>query len=482
MWSAENNGFCAPCEHRPQSRARRSNASQVVTGKSRPEKEEQSTDATGMENDVRVSRTPVKHEEKGPRSHVKADRNNGNQNTTSSKASRGEEGSSQDGNVHQAPPVLAIEWKRFPYDFARGEFEVHGFPLYIEGHSRIRPAHLQQDADTGKSIWDGSVVLARFVAQRLFPLPQAREPSSSAKDSRVPRSNKGAPGEGNTPPRRVVLELGAGVGVAGLAAAAALAAATRASRDHQRREGEVKTCQGIDRDACATQRDVRQTSQVSNIAGIGVSGTNADITSPQRNQVIVTDLPYCLEALAENIRRNRHFAVERKSSARTADAEESNGSAHDAVKTQTTMDPYVEQVKSEVSVWPLDWNEPDKFAEISDGVLNPGEVQVLLGADIVWLTSLVEPLVKTIDWFFEENRKWMLQTTGETRTEETEKIRSRPSPLVAYISHQTRSEKTDEMLFRTLSATGLEVEIQQFDDPVANRSPNIRILKIWKSR
>lgn len=48
-------------------------------------------------------------------------------------------------------PYPALEWKRYPYDFARGEFAVGGFPLYVDAPDRVRPPEMRQDADTGES-------------------------------------------------------------------------------------------------------------------------------------------------------------------------------------------------------------------------------------------------------------------------------------------------------------------------------------------
>ncbi|KFG32634.1 putative methyltransferase [Toxoplasma gondii FOU] len=480
MSAVSNSGFFPACEGPSRVRANGTQSAtlQVHTGESRVEKKGQKTDVAGMENGVGVTGGCTEQDEKGAPPHAVAHNDNGHpkSKTFSRTSNRERKSASQERRKREASPVLALEWKRFPYDFARGEFEVHGFPLYVEGPSHIRPAHLQQDADTGKSIWDGSVVLARFVSQRLFPAPQTSEASSSIQDA-APRPSKEASSEG-PPRRRVVLELGAGLGVAGLAAAAA---GTRVAWELGKREREVSACAGCD-DACATQKDTAQTDRESDLAGVAVSGGESHVTRAKRNHVILTDLPYCLDTLTENVRRNSHFAVESRPSAKAADAEGCDGSARDAAaKTQLSLNSSEMPVKSQVSVVALDWNEPEKFTEAAKGVVHPGEVEVLLGADIVWLASLVEPLVKTLDWFFKENRKWKLKAGDETSAEDTEVKRSAVTPVVAYIAHQTRSEKTDETLFRALAARGLEVETQHFDDPVANRSPNIRILKIWKN-
>ncbi|KEP63981.1 UNVERIFIED_CONTAM: hypothetical protein HHA_235960 [Hammondia hammondi] len=481
MSATGNSGVFPACEGASHvwANGTQSATSQVHTGESRAVKKGQKAEVAGMEDGVRVSGRHREHDENGSPPHAVSHNDNGHpkSKTFSRSSNRERKSASQERRQREASPVLALEWKRFPYDFSRGEFEVHGFPLYVEGPSHIRPAHLQQDADTGKSIWDGSVVLARFVSQRLFPAPHTSEASSSIQEA-APEPSKEASCE-DPPRRRVVIELGAGLGVAGLAAAAA---GTHVAWELRKREREMRARRGSDKDACATQKDTAQANRESDLAGVAVSGGEAHVASAKRNHVILTDLPYCLDTLAENVRRNSHFAVESRPSTEAADAEGRGGSSRDAApKTQLSLESNEKPAKSQVSVVALDWNEPEKFTEAAKGVVHPGEVEVLLGADIVWLASLVEPLVKTIDWFFTENRKWMMKAGDETSAEDTEVKQSTVTRVVAYISHQTRSEKTDETLFRALAARGLEVEVQQFDDPIANRSPNIRILKIWKN-
>lgn len=80
-------------------------------------------------------------------------------------------------------PPLALPWKDFSYDFAGGEFRINNKPLYIE---QMDSAEL----GTGLTIWDGSVVLAKYLEQCADVL---------VKDKRV-------------------IELGCGTGLVGIAA------------------------------------------------------------------------------------------------------------------------------------------------------------------------------------------------------------------------------------------------------------------------
>jgi len=92
-----------------------------------------------------------------------------------------------------APPPsgpLLLAGRRFPLDFAGGEFTVHGAPLRVFETPN-------SGLGTGLTVWDGSVVLAKFLEARFASLAGER-----------------------------VLELGAGPGLAGLAAAALGADAT----------------------------------------------------------------------------------------------------------------------------------------------------------------------------------------------------------------------------------------------------------------
>jgi predicted nicotinamide N-methyase len=89
-----------------------------------------------------------------------------------------------------AAAPLPIEWRQFDIGH---NFTVNNIPIVIseieEGSSR--PNEQQQSRDTGRHIWDGSVVLARYIEEHMELV------------------------EGKS-----VLELGAGCGVAGLAAGA----------------------------------------------------------------------------------------------------------------------------------------------------------------------------------------------------------------------------------------------------------------------
>lgn len=84
---------------------------------------------------------------------------------------------------------LALAWAQLPADFAGG-FRIGGVPLVLGPGSGLRAQQEQRHGDTARSVWDGAVALAKALEKS----PQLVE-------------------------GRAVLELGAGRGVAGIAAA-----------------------------------------------------------------------------------------------------------------------------------------------------------------------------------------------------------------------------------------------------------------------
>lgn len=83
---------------------------------------------------------------------------------------------------------LALPWSQFNVSF-HGDFRIGGIPMLLGDDPQRRPKDHQDHADTGSSIWDGAVALAKVLEQQPF-LVRGRE----------------------------VLELGAGRGLSGLAA------------------------------------------------------------------------------------------------------------------------------------------------------------------------------------------------------------------------------------------------------------------------
>ncbi|GBG30169.1 Protein-lysine methyltransferase METTL21D [Hondaea fermentalgiana] len=83
-----------------------------------------------------------------------------------------------------AAPVLLLGWREFAVNCSRGELKIAGKPLLVDEVANTGEG-------TGLVVWDGSIVLAKYVEHAVPLSPQAR-----------------------------VLELGCGTGVVGLASAA----------------------------------------------------------------------------------------------------------------------------------------------------------------------------------------------------------------------------------------------------------------------
>lgn len=82
--------------------------------------------------------------------------------------------------------ILLLPGRLFPLDFAGGEFTVHDTPLFIQEATN---ASAGPDGSTGLTVWDGSVVLAKYLESNFKSLQGQR-----------------------------VLEIGAGTGIVGLTA------------------------------------------------------------------------------------------------------------------------------------------------------------------------------------------------------------------------------------------------------------------------
>ncbi len=227
-------------------------------------------------------------------------------------------------------PLLAIEGRRFEFDFARGGFRVGGKPVVVVPPAATRSSEAQQDGDTGRTVWDAAVVVAKYLDN--LPAGQGQEH-----------------GHRNLAGKRV-LELGAGTGLAGLAAA--------------------------------------------------VLGA----------QTVITDLPYCLDSIRANA-------------------------------AATGVVP-----PGSVTVRELDWLKP-AFAE--------GETyDLVLGADIVWLDHLVAPLCQLFERILELNPRVQL-----------------------LLSHQTRSQQTDDVFFERLGHRFLVARVDPSELPEGFRESKVNLFR-----
>jgi protein N-lysine methyltransferase METTL21D len=224
-----------------------------------------------------------------------------------------------------APPgVLALPGRKFPLDFAGGGFTIRGKPVVV------REVY-NSGQGTGLTIWDGAVVLAKYLERLAGEEEEGGGSTSSASVA-----------------GKTVLELGAGTGVVGLAAAAAGA-----------------------------------------------------------STVYLTDLAYALNNTAESVRANAGVLA--------------GAAVHTAE---------------------LDWTRP---------ALPPGltHVDLIVAADVVWVTELIAPLVRTLAVLC---RGGGGRRGGEKGT--ALPAHAPPPPTTVLLAHQTRSRAGDELLFRLLAASG----------------------------
>ncbi len=94
-----------------------------------------------------------------------------------------------DPGIKDGVPLLAIEGRKFKFDFAAGGFKIAGRPVIVLPAKKTRDSTIQIDGDTGRTVWDAAVVLSKGFLEY--------------QDLRG----------------KYVLELGAGTGLAGMAAA-----------------------------------------------------------------------------------------------------------------------------------------------------------------------------------------------------------------------------------------------------------------------
>ena len=123
------------------------------------------------------------------------------------------EASASEAASSSEPPLLLTGPAFAAVDFAHGGFAINGRPIIVRT-APTRDAAAQTDGDTGRSIWDGSVALAKFVEHCA-----ADDGDVEARGPVVARVRAAGLGR-HMRSSIAALELGAGTGLAGLAAAA----------------------------------------------------------------------------------------------------------------------------------------------------------------------------------------------------------------------------------------------------------------------
>jgi predicted nicotinamide N-methyase len=229
--------------------------------------------------------------------------------------------------------ILALPWKEFNVNLMDGSFQINNKSLRIQ---EVVNAGL----GTGLNVWDGSIALAKYLESR-----------------------------SDLVENKIILELGAGTGLVGIAAAM-----------------------------------------------LGA------------RQVVVTDLEYSLVNLQRNILLNQQ--------------PDENSNNH--------------LLPIEANV--LDWFHPEDFELWTDKIRNSiWTPDIILASDVVWVDSLVEPLVQTLTYIC------------------TMAVADRQNPPMILMSYQRRSRVVENHLFQALREHDFQI------DPLPKeevRSERIEIFQI----
>jgi len=157
-------------------------------------------------------------------------------------------------------------------------------------------------------------------------------------------------------------------------------------------------------------------------AGAGLVGISASVLGAAH--VALTDLPYTLNNTRRSIEFNR-------------------GS-----------------LRGEVTAEALDW-----FAPTASGANIPCRPHLILGADVVWVDTLIAPLAATLSWLFQ------LPPCSPAATDSAVAASTEGSlaaagdyETVCLIAHQTRARSSDAAFFDALDGHGLSVSHVPFED------------------
>eukprot|EP00939_MAST-03C_sp_MAST-3C-sp1_P002844 g2844.t1 len=163
------------------------------------------------------------------------------------------------------------------------------------------------------------------------------------------------------------------------------------------------------------ERHVLELGSGTGLTGLSVAAIGRDTS------VTLTDLPYCLDTLRANVEAQTWLSSDEK--------------------------------KGRIHVKALDWTRPPEGTVLS-------KYSLVLAADCVWVPDLVGPFVD------------VLKRIAEAR-------RSRSLSFRAILSHQTRSLRTDRLLFDSLKRSGFVVrEGSQAAVPAEYRVDAIRVFEI----
>ena len=328
-------------------------------------------------------------------------------------------------------PLLALPGRRFPLDLLAEGFPILDQRLMIKGQPN-------SGQGTGHTTWDGAVVLAKFLEKRWRREEREEEEEEAEEEEEGGRED----GEG--------LEEEGG----------------EMSSSRRRRES---------RGFRSTTIKGKKVIELG--AGTGVVGLACAVMGAR--EVTLTDLPYALDNLKENVRRN-------------GEAWREGGG---------------EEGHAKVRVEEGDWFGSPPLSQ-REGV------EVVVAADVVWLNELVEPLVKYLAVILKEGGR---EGGREGGVEVVEKERSSngggvyeegrreggvckegdevipPSAVAAkggggegreggrggegpvcYMSYQSRSSQTDALIKWTMEREGLVVrEVRGEEQEEGFRAPGV---------
>ena len=103
----------------------------------------------------------------------------------------------------------------------------------------------------------------------------------------------------------------------------------------------------------------------------------------------------------------------------------------------------------------LDWFEPRSAVYELAGAFSHDTIDTIIGADIIWLADLAEPLANTLEFLFD---------------------RYHVSQLV--LSHQTRSHQVDKLFFSKLEERGFRIRAKV----LVSKQPELNIFVIYKTQ
>ncbi|CAD7965890.1 unnamed protein product [Amoebophrya sp. A25] len=346
-----------------------------------------------------------------------------------------------------------------------------GRRLSVKSLEERRATADQETGDTGGVVWDAAVVLAALVNSPHF--------LGGAGDNITDRDHH-ANGSGvNVMWRRPGLHFGDGVGLEN--GGSTQAVALKAQNEQLRTR--FATTEGAAKKAVKelfSNSHVVELGSGTGYAGIGVAGSGAALSS-----VTLTDLPYCVENIRANVERNG-MRVEEETPILVREVEQVDGikleGGRREERTSGTLLPRVHAL-------PLDWTSPSqnirKLPFMREGACEGGDL-VLLGADILWVRELVNPLVETV--------KMIARSFLDSRKRHGTSVRptclcggntahcSQGTSVRLVFSHQTRSRPLDHLFLEQIldmdytSETENDVQVFVEETLLIRKQPEI---KVW---